>query len=426
MRQRLSRRFPAGSFARNVGVLTGGTVFAQGLAVLSLPLLTRLYSPDDFSLLAVYSAVIGIVTVVSCLRYNIAIPLPEEDADAMALLVVALGAGVAVSILLALPVLFAPEATAAFLGQPDLTPYLWMIPLGVLFASTYNALQYWATRKKRFGEVARTRVTQSLGSVGAQVGFGFGGLAPFGLLFGGMVSQGLGFFRLACSLARDMREGLEWPDRPFVWSRAKVYRRFPVLSVPEALMNTAGLQLPVIIIAAVSVGPEAGFLMLAMRVMAMPTRLLGASVAQAFYADAPRAYREGRLPSFSFKTMRRLALFSAPVFAVIACVVPVSAGFIFGTEWERAGLLILWMTPWFFLQFVTAPVSVVLHVCGRLEVALALQTIGCGFRIASVVVSHAFFPGWEVFSFVASSSIFYLFFLIVVFSLLRLDKTSAG
>ena len=42
MRQAMSRLMPAGSFARNVGVLTGGTAFAQGLTVLALPLLTRL------------------------------------------------------------------------------------------------------------------------------------------------------------------------------------------------------------------------------------------------------------------------------------------------------------------------------------------------------------------------------------------------
>ena len=152
MRKALTRLMPAGSFARNVGMLTSGTVFAQGLAVLALPLLTRLYSPEDFALLAVYVAIIGIATVVSCLRYNIAIPLPEDDADGMALLAVALIAAIVVSALLALPTLLAPSQTAALLGQPMLAPYLWMVPVGVLLASMYNALQYWSSRKS-YGRV---------------------------------------------------------------------------------------------------------------------------------------------------------------------------------------------------------------------------------------------------------------------------------
>ena len=60
-----------------MGVLVGGTAFAQAIAVLALPLLTRLYTPDDFSVLAVYAALLGIISVVACLRLEIAIPMPN-------------------------------------------------------------------------------------------------------------------------------------------------------------------------------------------------------------------------------------------------------------------------------------------------------------------------------------------------------------
>jgi O-antigen/teichoic acid export membrane protein len=384
MRQRLTRRFPAGSFARNVGVLTGGTVFAQGLAVLSLPLLTRLYSPDDFSLLAVYSAVIGIVTVVSCLRYNIAIPLPEEDADAMALLVVALGAGVAVSILLALPVLFAPEATAAFLGQPDLTPYLWMIPLGVLFASTYNALQYWATRKKQFVLVTRTRMTRAIGGIGAQAGIGAAHASPFGLLFGHMLYSGLGVFGLIRDLIKRDQGALRCLTSPRVAEQSRRYARFPVWSVPESLFNTLGSQVPLILIAAWAAGPEAGYLMLAMRVMGLPMGLVGSSVAQVFAAEAPEKLRVGTLAVFTRSTMWALLRRGAPPLLAIGILSPFLFPWVFGPEWARAGWLVAWLTPSFILQFVASPVSIALHVVGRLRAAMVLQVLGCLIRVVPV------------------------------------------
>ncbi len=68
-------------FIRSVGVLVGGTAAAQVLMVLVLPLLTRLYTPDDFSVLAVYASILGIVTIAACLRMEIAIPLPQHEED---------------------------------------------------------------------------------------------------------------------------------------------------------------------------------------------------------------------------------------------------------------------------------------------------------------------------------------------------------
>jgi O-antigen/teichoic acid export membrane protein len=51
----LKKALPKNAFARGVSVLVGGTVGAQALMVLASPLLTRLYTPEDFGLLVVYA-----------------------------------------------------------------------------------------------------------------------------------------------------------------------------------------------------------------------------------------------------------------------------------------------------------------------------------------------------------------------------------
>lgn len=419
IRATIARWLPAGSFVRNVGVLTGGTAFAQGLAVLALPLLTRLYSPEDFALLAVYVAIIGIATVVSCLRYNIAIPLPEDDADGMALLAVALIAATGISVLLALPVLLAPARTAALLGQPGLAPYLWMVPLGVFLASAYNALQFWASRKKRFGEVARTRMTQAVGSVTVQTGFGVVQIAPFGLLFGTMMAHGLGVGRLLRTmLARD-REIAGRLSRNRLVHNLFDYKRYPIYSVPEALFNTAGVQVPVILIAAAAAGPEAGFLMLAMRVMGLPARLIGGSVAQVFIAESPARLRDGTLVSFTRSTMWTLFRTGAPPLVAVGAMAPLMFPPVFGDEWARAGWLVAWMTPWFVLQFVASPVSMVLHVTGRVRLAMGLQAFGLILRLGAVLVVTAVSPEWLSEVYALTGAVLYSIFLSAVLYITR-------
>ena len=68
------------SFLRNVAVLSSASVVAQVINVLSMPLISRLYSPSDFGTLALFSSVVGILSTVSGFRYYLVIPLLEQIA----------------------------------------------------------------------------------------------------------------------------------------------------------------------------------------------------------------------------------------------------------------------------------------------------------------------------------------------------------
>lgn len=388
-------------------VLVGGTAFAQGLMALSLPFLTRLYQPEDFSLLAVYMAITGIIGTVSCLRLNIAISLPEAREDGMALLALSLLAATILSSILFLPVFFAPVATAKLVGQPAMAPLLWMIPTGVWIASVYTALQYWASRQRRFGLISRTRINRAFGGAGTQLGFGVAAPGPFGLLFGHMIYGGLGVFGLFRSLLIHDRAALGTISSAGLLRNMTTYRRFPLWSVPEALFNTAGVQLPIIIIAAVAMGPEAGFMMLAIQVMGLPMALIGASVAQVYLAEAPQKLRDGTLGTFTRQTMLGLLKIGALPLLLVGLMSPFLFGPIFGPEWTKAGMLVTWMTPWFILQFIASPVSMVLHVTEELGVAVLLQAAGFVLRVSAVLAAMMFAPSWIVEAYAISGAIFY-------------------
>ncbi|KEO81011.1 oligosaccharide flippase family protein [Tumebacillus flagellatus] len=86
MMQWMNNKLPKSRFARNVGMLASGTVLSQGLLVLIAPLLTRLYTPEEFGLLAVYTSILSLVLVVASWLYELAIPLPDDEQDAADLL----------------------------------------------------------------------------------------------------------------------------------------------------------------------------------------------------------------------------------------------------------------------------------------------------------------------------------------------------
>ncbi|WP_422026150.1 lipopolysaccharide biosynthesis protein [Roseovarius sp.] len=386
---------------------------------LSLPVLTRIYSPEDFDFLAVYMAVLMLLTAISNLRLGRTVPLPANDAEAANLLTLALLAAVAFGVLLAVPVIAAPDTVTGILGQERFLPFLWMIPVGVTLAGGYQALQFWASRKRRFGLVARTRVARAVGGAGTQLGLGAAGIAPFGLLLGHMIYSGLGSLSLARDLLRQDRIALAAVSPAAMWRALSAYRRFPIWSVPEALANSAGVQVPVILIAAAAAGPEAGYLALAMQVMAIPMALVGQSVAQVFIAEAPERLRQGTLPAFTRRTSLTLFKLGAAVLIPVGLLSPLVFPPLFGPGWGRAGEIVLWMTPWHILQFTASPVSSVLHVIGRLRTALVLQVFGALLRIGAVAITAALATGWISEVYALSGAVFYGFYLIVVTMLVR-------
>ncbi|GAB2899223.1 lipopolysaccharide biosynthesis protein [Paralcaligenes ginsengisoli] len=401
-------------FIRSVSILVSGTAAGQALTMLVLPLLTRLYTPADFSILAVYTSLLGIIAVPACLRLDIAIPLPKHDTDAANILALALGFATAVSTLVALPVLIAPAFVSKLLGSTQIEFYLWLLPIGVLFASTYSALQFWATRKKDFSVIAKTRVSQAFGNISTQVGFGWFGASPIGLILGQIIGNSIGIANLSRHIT--VKDG-----RIFKAIRLSemhrlliLYKRFPQYSAMEALANNASIQIPIIIIASTAAGPEAGFLALAMQVMQAPSSIIGGAIAQVYLSKAPEEHRQGNLGKFTTNILGGLMKTGVGPLIFAGIIAPEVFSLLFGEKWHRAGVLVMWMTPWLTLQFLTSPISMALHVTGNQILALVLQVFGLLGRLIAVLLAAMYFKNYISEMYAISGAIFYLIYLILI------------
>ncbi|MGF6348663.1 lipopolysaccharide biosynthesis protein [Variovorax sp. W2I14] len=395
-------------FVRSVGVLVGGTAFAQAITVLVLPLLTRLYTPFDFSLLAVFASILSIISVVACLRLEIAIPMPESDDEAADLLALAFFSCTIAAATTGITVgLFSKEITE-LIGQPSLQPHLWLLPLAVWLAAGYSATQFWSTRKKRFGIIAKSRITQSVGGACTQVAFGWIGVAPMGLLLGQTINSGAGLLNLLISAIRKDGNSLRRISLRGMRRTLRKYDRFPKYSTFEAFANNAGLQLPIILIAAAAIGPEAGYLMLATRAMAVPMGLIGGAIAQVYLSRAPEELRNGKLGLFSAEILANLLKTGIGPLLFIGIVAPPCFAIVFGEKWERSGEIVTWMIPWFILQFMSSPISMVMHVVNKQRMMLALTLFGLIVRLGSVILASHYATKYLSEIYALSGGVFYL------------------
>lgn len=407
-------------FMRSVGVLMSGSALAQMLLILVLPLLTRLYTPDDFRDLAIYVAILGIVSVAACLRLDLAIALPERDKDAVNLLALALcasaitTAATLIVILVLAPQI--PKSRGAFL-------LLCLLPLGVWLTSSFNALQWWFIRRKQFATVALTRVSQAGAGVGTQVGLSSLS-APVGLIVGHTIASGSGLFvllRKFQKLELSLVKKVSLSRMRVVLSR---YKNFPKYSAFETLFNAASVQAPILVIAAFKNDAEVGFLMLAMRVIQAPMGLIGSSVAQVYLSQAAEKHRRGELGTFTGQIIRGLMKSGIVPLLLLGLVAPFAASFVFGPQWVRTGELVAWMTPWFVMQYIGSPVSVVLQVTGHQRLALGLQLFGLCLRVALVFFAINFSSGRASEFFAVSGFIFYSFYFFLILRVAKIPLRS--
>lgn len=399
---------------RSVAVLVGGTALAHGITAAALPIITRLYTPADFTIMAVFASLLSILSVAAALRFDLAVPIPEDDGEAINLLALAFGCVVIVATILAIVVLAAPKAILEVFNQPGLAPWLWLLPFGVLLAGSYNALQMWFVRKKEFTSIARSRVTQSAAAASTQVAMGWLHWAPLGLIAGQMLNTGAGCAALGYRLLRHDRGALHAVNVLRMRKAFASYDRFPKFSTLEALANSASIQLPILVIAAVASGPEAGYLALAMTAMQVPMGLVGTAVLQVYMSRAPEEHRAGRLDTFTTSVFGALIKSGVGPLIFAGFVAPALFTIVFGAEWRRAGILVAWMTPWFVMQFLSVPVSTALHVTGHQRAAFVLQFFALALRVGAVYAVSIVAADLVSEAYALSGFVFYLLYLAVV------------
>ncbi|WP_180085929.1 oligosaccharide flippase family protein [Acinetobacter sp. YH12145] len=407
-----------GGFLKAVSVLAGGTAFAQLIGFVCLPILTRLYTPEDYSVLGVYVAIVAILAVISCLRFDIAIPIPENENDGKALLLLSFLSNTIFSIILYVVLFISYPYIQHYKIIDQLSYWIWLIPLGVFVSGFYSALQYWATRHKRFKDIAKTRITQAISGNTASLAGGMLSVGFGGLIIGQLLNFSGGLFKLAVSAKKDLAVV---KSSPLKTTFAK-YSNFPKYSTFEALANTSAIQLPLIIIASFLIGPEVGYLMLAMKVLGIPMGLIGSAMSQVYLSHAPAYHQKGELFEYTKSILRKILKLVIFPFLILLLISPYIFGYIFGTQWADIGYYISAMIPWYFMQMLSSPVSMSLHIIEEQKIALILQIFGFFIRVIILLILALYFSKYISEYYILSGFIFYTVYMVVILACLKYKK----
>ncbi|MDT8393258.1 MAG: oligosaccharide flippase family protein [Bacteroidales bacterium] len=381
------RKLHNSEFVRNVGTLMSGTAIAQALPVLVSPILSRLYSPEDFGVLALFMAIGIVISVVSTGRYELAIMLPEEKRDAMNILALAVILTAITSLITFVLLLLFKNVIAGFFNEPGIVQWLYFIPLVVLFTGSYNAFNYWSTRNKTFNRNAASRISQSSVMVGTNLGMGFAGSGAAGLIAGYIAGQLVATIVLALKTVRNFSAALKDISKELILHNARKYRNFPRINTPHAFIGSLQDHGIVYVIMAFFSKSILGSYSFAFRLVTAPTALIGSSIYQVFYQKASRAQQEGQdIQPMVIRIYRNLAVMGFPIFAILFFYAPPIFSFVFGEEWIVAGEIAAIISPWLFLNFIVSPVSCITVIMNRQFQGMLLSVADVSLKVLAIVI----------------------------------------
>lgn len=378
------RSLAACSENRSVAILAGGSAVAQMIGLLASPILSRLYGPEDFGVATAFGAVLGALSILATCRYEMAITTTEGEAQAFDLLLLCFALAGATGVVFGTVAWVGRERLFPMLGLARAGAYWWLIPITSVGTAAYQAVYYWALRKKAYGALSKTRFAQAVSGALTSVGVGCCWKGPLGLLLGTLLTQCAGVL----TLSKAAFSALGRANRPAGFVRLKTVlvgqRRFAFFTTGAALLNTTGLTLPPLLLAMWFGEKATGQFGLAYRVVALPSTLVGAAVSQVFLAEASQRLRDntGGVGLLFHSMVRRMAVL-ALLNVLAALTYPFLFGYVFGARWQEAGTFALVISLYCAAQLVVSPTSCIVILLGRQD----LQCVLDGLRAIIVILS---------------------------------------
>ncbi len=381
------------SFARNVLRLGGGNVASQVISILAVPVITRLYAPDEFGAFSFMFSLVAIAFPIATLRWNSAILLPadEETADRLLLLAVA---SVIVSAVVVMPLVALALARAALVDDIA-RPLLWFLAAGVLAHGLVHCCELWLLRHKQFGVMAWGAIGESLADRLFVIAAGLAGQATGAFLALGRVIGSA--VHLAVFLRARPPLPSAWRGRPAaaeLKATMRRYREFPLYSSWAYLFANGGRELPTLIFAAMFSASVAGMYALGVRVLGFPMLLIGDAVARVFLRYAVELAAEPARLLESTRLLVRSAFYLIfPPMLLLGVLGPQLFDVVFGPEWFDAGRYAQILALSFLVTFLYRVLSVFFDIHERQRMRLGIDAAQLAARTGAMVLGGL---GWGV------------------------------
>lgn len=322
---------------RRLLTVGAGTASAQVIAAGSVPILTRVYSPEAHAGWVVFLSIAMVFSGIATLRYELAVVLPRERRTSASVCIAGFFTATGGSALAGIVLHLIGRVVLAPAYHPMLNLWCWLAPLSIISLAAYQLILAWFTRETAFRLYAMAQCSLPVGILIGQLSLAASGWDDAWGLIGGTVAGQAGVAVLFGGIVwlRDGETLWRTISVREVLSAAKEYKNYPLYMAPHTLVGTLRERLAYFLIGRLGTSAAVGYYGLAARLVNLPNSFASSVLRPVFFQHAARR-DPGELALPILEIMRLLGCISVLLWAVCATQAAWLAALVFGEEWKPA------------------------------------------------------------------------------------------
>lgn len=397
--------------------LLTGTALAQVITFAISPILTRIYTPEEFGIYGVYLAICSLLLVFTTGRYEFALSSTKDSNETLSLLSVIILISIVFSSVVLIFLIFTIFFNKTF-------KIIWLaVPFTILFMGINQGLNYTHNKFKNFNTISLSKIVYSVGNAVASIGSGLLNLGIFGLVISNIFAlllSVLNQFRKVRTIANPLKIKLK-EKRKNKYSTVNILKKFshyPMYNIPSAFFEMLAMHAPTFIFMYFFSDVIVGYFNLTLRVINVPITIIIASLSQVLLSKISDLFLNNRnrikitllkisliLFLMGLLPTILLSLFGEDIFRLF-----------FGKEWTSAGLMASILSFSFFAKFIVSPLSVIFVATQRVKQLSVIQVIRSIFLCILLIICAWNFSSIEVIVFYTLFEVVFhiIYFLIII------------
>lgn len=378
---------------KNILKLISGEGIGRAIGFMAAPVITRLYNPYDFGILAVFASLCGLLYPFCTLRYTLAIPLHSDEKVGINSLAACLLILVINTIIISVSLGVFHSPILSFFNSEAIDAFWYFIPCAFFLYGLSEVFSYYSTRYRDFSAIAKVTVTRNASGALVKIALGLLRFDVTGLLIGNIMAESGGitlYIRTYWKRLKDSARTVTARKIRFVLKR---YVNFPLFRVPSQLLLNASGSIPVLYFAWHFGAGTTGQINLAITMLSAPVAIVCTSVGKAFYGEIASMGRKcsREISALTVNIMIKLLAVSIVPFTLIMCFGPRIFGTFFGPEWTQSGIFARYLCMYLIFRFVYSPISDgIFNVFERQKLVFRLEVSRISIVMLSLCISYIY------------------------------------
>ena len=373
---------PKSDFNRNIFTLMTGTAVAQAIPILASPLLTRLYTPEDFGIFGIFMSIVTIGAIFVTGRYDYAILLSKTKNETNHLISLSMYSSFLLSIITYILLFNYQGILTNYFNNLKIDIWIMLIPISILFTAYFQTFSAVLNRNKDYIKMSKVKVMISISVLLLTIIFAFIINRNLGQIYGYLFGHIFVSFYLFYFLYKNNYiYRIQISKIKYVFFKHIKFLKF---STPSDIFNSfSNIGFPLLI--SIAFNPiVTGLYYLSNKIIRLPLSLIFSSISGVYTQKAAELYNKKEyieLIKLTNNIQKRILIILLPFSILVSLISPFLFGFVFGEDWILAGEYVRYYIVFVFFNGLYSPISQIGNILNRQDFLLKFN-FSLGFFMA--------------------------------------------